>query len=240
MKKNRFDDEQALLRTLEPAPNFMFADVLKAIREVANVTPRHLQSYAREYLLWRRRAPHLAHNDLGYSCTHIGKVLDRDHTSVRYSLKKYDAENDVIELDRIRLVAKRAAQRRLNDMQAARQDFEAQMEVRAVRQQAARVIIESPYAGRDVEANVRYARRCLKDSLDRGESPFASHLLYTQVLDDNYKHERQLGMQRAFAWYANADYVAVYTDRGISNGMRAGMSHARSLGLKIHKRQLDI
>ena len=167
-------------------------------------------------------------------------MLDRDHTSVRYSLKKYDAESDVIELDRIRLVAKRAAQRRLNDMQTAQQDYEAQAEARAVRQQAARVIIESPYAGKDVEVNVRYARRCLKDSLNRGESPFASHLLYTQVLDDNYKHERQLGMQRAFSWYSHADYVAVYTDRGISNGMRSGISHARSLGLKIHKRQLDI
>ena len=41
------------------------------------------------------------------------------------------------------------------------------------------VILESPYAG-DVAANVKYARRCVRDSLSRGEAPIASHLLYTQ------------------------------------------------------------
>lgn len=48
------------------------------------------------------------------------------------------------------------------------------------------VIVESPYAG-DIEANVAYARRCLRDSLARGEAPIASHLLYTQegVLRDD-------------------------------------------------------
>ena len=47
------------------------------------------------------------------------------------------------------------------------------------------VIVESPYAG-DIETNVKYARRCVKDSLMRGEAPIASHLLYTQegILDD--------------------------------------------------------
>lgn len=39
-----------------------------------------------------------------------------------------------------------------------------------------KVILESPYAG-DVEKNIEYARLCLKDSLLRGESPIASHLL---------------------------------------------------------------
>ena len=48
------------------------------------------------------------------------------------------------------------------------------------------VYLESPYAG-DVEKNIKYARLCMKDSLDRGEYPFASHLLYTQenILNDN-------------------------------------------------------
>ena len=38
------------------------------------------------------------------------------------------------------------------------------------------VIIESPYMG-NVKSNVAYARKCMSDSLLRGESPFASHLL---------------------------------------------------------------
>jgi hypothetical protein len=54
------------------------------------------------------------------------------------------------------------------------------------------VILESSYAG-DIEANVEYARRCVRDALARGEAPIASHLLYTQpgVLRDAVPEERQ-------------------------------------------------
>ena len=50
------------------------------------------------------------------------------------------------------------------------------------------VILESPYAG-EVEKNLDYARKCMKDCFLRGEYPFASHLLYTQnsILDDAIK-----------------------------------------------------
>jgi len=102
-----------------------------------------------------------------------------------------------------------------------------------------RVIIESPYAGVDRDLNVAYARRCLQDSLDRGEAPFASHLLYTQVLDDTVKKQRRLGMSRALDWYDAADMIAVYMDRGISAGMRFGISYARQLGLPRDSRWLD-
>jgi len=36
------------------------------------------------------------------------------------------------------------------------------------------------HATRDVEANTETARRCVRNSLMRGEAPIASHLLYTQ------------------------------------------------------------
>ena len=58
-----------------------------------------------------------------------------------------------------------------------------------------KVIIESPYFG-DVEKNLEYARRCLSDSLGREEAAFASHLLYTQVLNDEIQDERLLGMKK--------------------------------------------
>ena len=38
-----------------------------------------------------------------------------------------------------------------------------------------RVILESPYAG-EAERNVAYARRCVRDCLQRNEAPIASHL----------------------------------------------------------------
>lgn len=64
-----------------------------------------------------------------------------------------------------------------------------------------RVILESPYAG-DVGANLAYARAALRDSLMRGETPVASHLLYTQtgVLDDSDPAERELGISAGLAW----------------------------------------
>ena len=101
------------------------------------------------------------------------------------------------------------------------------------------VIIESPYAG-DVEKNVAYARRCLKDSLLRGEAPIASHLLYTQpgVLDDTVPDERRLGIEAGLAWGRVANVTAVYIDLGISTGMRMGIARARDEGRRVVYRKI--
>lgn len=103
------------------------------------------------------------------------------------------------------------------------------------------VIIESPYAG-DVEANVEYARRCVRDSLGRGEAPIASHLLYTQpgVLDDDIPHERQWGIDAGLAWRGVAQATVVYTDRGISRGMEYGIAAAEKSGIPIEYRALGV
>lgn len=101
------------------------------------------------------------------------------------------------------------------------------------------VVLESPYAS-DVEWNVAYARACVRDSVARGESPIASHLLFAQpgVLDDRDPEQRRLGMAAGWAWMRVADAVVVYADRGISAGMEAGMREARRLGLPIEVRRL--
>lgn len=99
------------------------------------------------------------------------------------------------------------------------------------------VIVESPYAG-CVEDNTRYARQCLWDCLHRGESPFASHLLYTQVLDDLETDERWAGINAGMAWLRRADFVAAYTDRGISGGMAHGIQTARDNGIHVTFRSL--
>src|SRR4051812_9833468 len=93
------------------------------------------------------------------------------------------------------------------------------------------VIIESPYAG-DVEANVEYARRCVRDSLLRGEAPIASHLLYTQpgILNDDIPEERRHGIEAGLAWRAVAQGSVVYIDRGLSSGMKYGIALAEKAG----------
>lgn len=102
------------------------------------------------------------------------------------------------------------------------------------------VIVESPYAG-DIEANVEYARACVRDALARGEAPIASHLLYTQpgILRDEIDDERQWGIDAGLAWGSKADATVVYTDRGISTGMGYGINRATLEGRPIEYRSLQ-
>jgi hypothetical protein len=99
-----------------------------------------------------------------------------------------------------------------------------------------RVIVESPFAG--AFSNVRYSRECIRNCLDRGESPFASHLLYTQrgVLDDKIPDERRRGIEAANGWLEVADYVAVYMDLGITTGMLMGVVKAARLNKEFRLR----
>ena len=105
------------------------------------------------------------------------------------------------------------------------------------------VIIESPFAGRDkeeTEENMRYARLAVKDSLLRGESPIASHLLYTQegILDDNIPEERSMGIEAGLAWRKVANKSVAYVDRGISKGMQYGIKLALEQGIEIEFRSI--
>ncbi len=76
------------------------------------------------------------------------------------------------------------------------------------------------------------------DSLGRGEAPFASHLLYTQFLDDNDPGQRALGLRAGQSWLLKAEAVAVYTDLGISPGMKIGIHLAELLTRPIHYRRI--
>jgi hypothetical protein len=102
------------------------------------------------------------------------------------------------------------------------------------------VILESPYAG-DIEANVEYARACVRDALSRGEAPIASHLLYTQpgILRDDVPEERQWGIDAGLAWKAVAHGSVVYTDRGITKGMQYGIAAAERAGLPVEFRSIE-
>lgn len=106
------------------------------------------------------------------------------------------------------------------------------------------VIIESPFqtsSDKSEENHIAYARRAMRDSLLRGEAPFASHLLYTQegVLDDSLPAERALGIEAGHTWMRHCDYVVVYKDIGISPGMQEGIRHAERLGKTIYYRYLS-
>lgn len=101
------------------------------------------------------------------------------------------------------------------------------------------VILETPYSAPTLEGvaeNVKYARECMRDCLMRNESVMASHLLYTQVLDDNIPEERTLGIEAGLWW--KADKTVVFIDKGISKGMQMGIDQALTEGRPVEYRRL--
>lgn len=104
-------------------------------------------------------------------------------------------------------------------------------------------ILESPFKGNDwsqTSLNETYGLACLRDSLMRGESPMASHLIYARegVLDDRNLEERALGIEAGLAWGKVAEKTVVYTDFGISGGMEIGIYRARAEGRPVEFREL--
>lgn len=105
------------------------------------------------------------------------------------------------------------------------------------------VILESPYGSPDpsiVARNVRYARACMLDCFDRGEAPFASHLLYTQpsVLDDRVPEERAKGIAAGLLWGEKSDATVVYIDLGRTHGMEEGIIRAHGNLRPVELRKL--
>lgn len=99
------------------------------------------------------------------------------------------------------------------------------------------VIVESPYTG-DIEANRRYAIEACADCFKRGETPFASHLLYPQILDELNKAQREQGIEAGYRFWLVARKVVFYTDRGWSEGMTRARNRADFLGYPQEERQL--
>lgn len=109
------------------------------------------------------------------------------------------------------------------------------------------VIIESPYRGGDysrTKRNVAYLSACVRDCLDRGETPYSSVAMIAMMsgLDDKVPEDRELGMSAGWAWYgivkSAGGAVVIYVDRGISEGMQLGMERARGIGIEIEQRRL--
>jgi hypothetical protein len=104
--------------------------------------------------------------------------------------------------------------------------------------------VETPFKGKnweETELNHLYTLACSRDCVLRGENIVVSHLLYPQrgILDDRIEAERWRGINagqeeiRALTKLSKAFpglyYVcsAVYTDRGISGGMKHGIETAK-------------
>jgi hypothetical protein len=83
------------------------------------------------------------------------------------------------------------------------------------------VMLESPWRG-DVLRNRAYAIMAMRDSIARGEAPYASHMMIAghDILDDDSQSERDLGIAIGTAWLKVCEAIVVYCDYGISGGMQ--------------------
>ena len=108
------------------------------------------------------------------------------------------------------------------------------------------VMLESPYSG-DIELNVFYARLCLQDSCERGEAPFPTHLVYTQIPSGTYVSDddaarrvmsREHGLQRGFVWRNLCKRTVFYVDEGMSSGMLRAEAEAIRGGHVVERRLL--
>lgn len=80
--------------------------------------------------------------------------------------------------------------------------------------------------------NRQNAIELCKRALEQGHAPFAPHLFYPQLLDDNKLTDRQLGLDAGLSWLVEADEV--WALRGVvSEGMRGELDLAEGLGIPV-------
>ena len=102
------------------------------------------------------------------------------------------------------------------------------------------VVLESPYKATEshsVEQHRVYLAHCLTDCRKRSEEPHASH--YGLMGDDDDELQRQLGIRAGWQWGELAEYVVVYSDFGVSEGMKLSIDNYTKLGKRIEWRKLD-
>ena len=93
------------------------------------------------------------------------------------------------------------------------------------------VYIASPLSG-DVETNLDFARQACLYAMAQGVTPFAPHLLYPQMLDDNDPAQRELGMNMGNQMLALCDELWLCGDI-ISSGMAAEEQLAKELDIPV-------
>lgn len=112
------------------------------------------------------------------------------------------------------------------------------------------VSIESPFQPTDAEVaefagrytraellrqNLVYARMALKHSLERGEAPIASHLLYTQVWSERPEFRAQ-AIKSGLELHHRCDMVVFYVDLGSSAGMKLAAENASLINVEQSRR----
>lgn len=99
-----------------------------------------------------------------------------------------------------------------------------------------RVFICSRYkatATKTVDDNILRARDLCLQATKQNMAPFAPHLLYTQILNDNMPEARTIGMNCGLAFLKSCNLMWVDSQNGISEGMAIEIEMAKKLEIPI-------
>lgn len=99
------------------------------------------------------------------------------------------------------------------------------------------VYIASPLSG-DTETNLYFARQACLNAMAQGVTPFAPHLLYPQLLDDNDPAQRELGMKMGNQMLGMCDELWLCGDI-ISPGMAAEKRLAAELDIPVRRVSME-
>lgn len=94
------------------------------------------------------------------------------------------------------------------------------------------VFICSPLRGDYIE-NQKRAKGYCREAIMAGYIPIAPHVYFTQFLDDTVESERILGIDCGIALLDKCSEIWIYTERGISDGMKTEIEHAKQKGIKL-------
>ena len=84
------------------------------------------------------------------------------------------------------------------------------------------IFISSPFAG-NIPKNIGLARKYCRYAVDKGHTPVAPHLLYSQFLEE--KTERNLGLQMVLQLLIFCDELWAFGDP--SEGMKIEIDYAK-------------
>lgn len=94
------------------------------------------------------------------------------------------------------------------------------------------------------EFNKAVARHFCRKTIEEGKMPVATHLYYTQFLDDNYPEEREYGLRLGLRELQDCqEFLLVIIDGIISEGMQrelAEVSRLKLSGYIVHMTEQEI
>jgi len=84
-----------------------------------------------------------------------------------------------------------------------------------------------------IEQHIERAKQLCVQAIMQGMAPFAPHLLYTQILDDNMPEARNTGMNCGLTFLKHCDIMWVDSQNGISEGMAIEIALAQQLNIPM-------